>query len=381
MSSAQSSHGRPRRAAPMPGGRRRPSGRPRRWGRLLVTGLSVVLVAALVPRVLADSSDGTASFESTAELAPTDAAADTDGGGEVAEASVPGAGEGGPEPDAQLAAEHEPEPPQDVDAGRDDTGAGDRFAAAQDQLGDLAGCGAGSCSEGPADPGRLIGTVIRGGTGSPGGDQPHEPQAPREFPRDDRYETDPWNPDAPLAEKLEWIEEIFQTAMSTQNADDFKDVLGRIEGVMPELSEPSDRDQMEKLRTQALEQLRAQGTLDPPGVETGEQRFSGVQAAPATGEHPPAGVQPAAGPGTDLGGQQPGVGAPPSRVIDPPAGPAPYTTEAPVTGLPPMEKLGWPALLGGGALVLFFLSRFPHLGHVLRQGMPTLFPTSTPGAT
>src|SRR4029450_10389238 len=195
-----------------------PPGRPWRWGRLLATGLSVVLVAALGPRALGDTPHGMAPVEPPAELAPTDAAADTgregvdtggegvDTGGEVSEASTPGGGGGGPgrggaaagvgdgaqapsagggggapERDAQLAVvEHEPQLPRQVDAGQDDTQAGDRLAAAQGQLGDLAGCGAGGCSGGPADPGRRIAAARRGGTGSPGGDQPDEHEAPRE---------------------------------------------------------------------------------------------------------------------------------------------------------------------------------------------------------
>src|SRR4029453_15651730 len=125
MGPAQPPHGRPRRAAPATGVRRQPPGRRWRGGRLLATGLSVVLVAALVPRALGDTPDGMASLESPAGVAPPDAAADTgregvdtggegvDTGGEVSEASTPGGGGGGPERDAQLAVvEHEPQLPR-----------------------------------------------------------------------------------------------------------------------------------------------------------------------------------------------------------------------------------------------------------------------------
>jgi len=313
----------------------------------------VALVAALVPRALADSPDGMPSLEPPAELAPTDTVADTGrggggGGGEAAEASAPEGGGGGPEPDAQLAAaEHELQLPQQVDAGQGDGEAGDRLAAAQGRPGDPAGCGASSCSGGSADPGRLTATVVRGVTGSPGGDQPDEPEAPRESPQDARYEAnvprgelpDPWE-GLPPHRKLGWTWDIYESARRTRDSAHVEEVISRVDEVMPELDDPSDRSSMEKLRAKAVElrdRLKAQETQKPPGGETGtgEQQFSGVQAA-----------------------RRPAAGVPPVKTLAPEA-----TT------------------LAVGVLVLSILTKNPELGLILRQAMPTLFPLSTPGAT
>src|SRR5262245_43161007 len=61
MGAARPARERPRRVTPVPCARRQAPEGPGRWGRLLATGLSVVLIAALVPRALADEGDMPAS--------------------------------------------------------------------------------------------------------------------------------------------------------------------------------------------------------------------------------------------------------------------------------------------------------------------------------
>jgi hypothetical protein len=107
MASTQPGRGTGHVASATPALQRQPRRR-RRWGRLMVAGLTVVLIAALVPRALADDGDDMSfdfQFESPAELADDqlslDAAADPDGGdqtsggGEVTAGPAPIQDEGG----------------------------------------------------------------------------------------------------------------------------------------------------------------------------------------------------------------------------------------------------------------------------------------------
>src|SRR4029453_11989650 len=77
MGAARPARERPRRATPVPCVRWQAPGGPRRWGRLLAVGATIILVAALVPRVLADEvgmpssaplGDGTFAESLTEEL-------------------------------------------------------------------------------------------------------------------------------------------------------------------------------------------------------------------------------------------------------------------------------------------------------------------------
>jgi hypothetical protein len=61
MGAVRPARERPRRATPVPSARRQVPGGPRRWGRLLAAAVTVILVAALVPRALADEGGMPAS--------------------------------------------------------------------------------------------------------------------------------------------------------------------------------------------------------------------------------------------------------------------------------------------------------------------------------
>jgi hypothetical protein len=182
--------------------------RPRRRGRLLVGSLTVILIAALVPRALADiGSDGMA-FDDMFQLdpptgqAPLIAAADTGGdggdGGNQVTASVQEAfdqdggipetrhsGADGDDPEqteAPLVAAQVRLEGHDPDAAQDDsTTPDDQLAAVQGQLAEPAGCTGGGCPEGVAIPKDVIsaastrGGSSRGDDASRGGDQPSTP--------------------------------------------------------------------------------------------------------------------------------------------------------------------------------------------------------------
>jgi hypothetical protein len=337
---------------------------PRRWGRLLVAGLTLVLVAALVPRALADTGDGRPfgfdpfGLESTQQV-PTVAAAETGGEGE-------GGGDGREvTAGARQASEQDGGVPETPDSGAD-TGdprqvgvaqdgpktPEDQLAAAQNQLSDPAGCAGDGCPAGPATPRVPTAADTRGGTGSSRGDDRQELINQQIGLLE--QELGVWEPDQPVAADRYPTSEDYARA----RRQGLVELLREIEGLEAEVVEGHPGyDRLAEAKRRAQEILR---TLPNPMISVESQTPTLVTPQD----------------------QRPVAGTPPSKATVPPAGPGPYTSTAPPAGLPPMQTLGpAAATLGVGALVLAILGKCPTCGLVVRQALPSLFPTSTPGGT
>jgi len=372
--------------------------RPRRWGRLLVAGLVVVLVAALVPQALADPDDGMAfddlfQVDPSIGQAPPVAAADAGGqsqdggdgnevtasvpnasdqGGKVAETPNSGAGgEATEQPEAPLVVAEVPAvDPQQVDPDQDGTNTpDDQLAAAQNRLSHPAGCAGDGCSEGPAIPGNPLIAATAGGAGSSheddashGGDQPRTEldwkigvlEAQLDFLDSRRRSPDPPTPG--------------------QVSRELKGILRQIEKLGGGLTRGTQRyNRLAGVKDRAQEEL---ANLRNPMISV--ERGTPLALGTNLGADQPA--EPA--PFGEKEKEQSVAGTPPRTATDRPAGSAPYLATDPPAGLPPMETLG-PATVtfGVGALVLAaILGKFPTLGLALRQ-LPGLFPTATPGGT
>src|SRR5262245_11340665 len=166
MGATQPARDRPRPATPVPRARRQPPRCPRRWGRLLAAGAALVLVAALMPRALADPNGGEGSFDGgdvaffgasgeasdaqlQAEQVPADAALTIGGGGGDDRALSTGDASQVPNQDAQA----NRQPPVD---GQTQPGNTEQVTEKPDQADasqskgsrdDTAGCADGSCSK------------------------------------------------------------------------------------------------------------------------------------------------------------------------------------------------------------------------------------------
>jgi hypothetical protein len=323
----------------------------------VAAGLSPVLAAALVPGALADTgTDGGVDGETSVQAGIPAWLATTASGEPEADGSV-SLDEGAPAADR---------PASETDQGGSDDQAGSRAAAAdQDSqkhpLDDSGGCAEGGCP----DVGDLLAAQVGGGP--PGGGQ--SGPGPRRNPawdlidrvvreevhqeRDERWEmdhpvdpseqeareeelqSDPWDPDESVVNKIDRIRYLLYTARLNRVA--IRNVLRRIEGVADEVA-PETREYRDlvSLKQSAQEQLRSPESWEylsrPPGRGPGSagegSAFSGVELAPplVSGQRPPPEVRPPAVlPGPGLDGRQPVTGTPPSGgTRQPVAGPGPF---------------------------------------------------------
>jgi hypothetical protein len=149
--------------------------------------MTLILVAVLVPRALADAEDGMPLFESPPHQSPTDAAADDsdadrhsgDGGEDIASApQTPEQSDGVSETGDSTPGGIRPQDPQQINTAQDHTNtAEDPLATAQNQLSSPDGCTNGGCPQRPAIPGApaaaAVGDDQPGGAG-PSADQPSQ---------------------------------------------------------------------------------------------------------------------------------------------------------------------------------------------------------------
>jgi hypothetical protein len=191
--------GRTCQATPTTRARPQQSRCPRRWGRLLVLGMILVLVAALVPRALADTDDGgDLSLQPQSETEqlppaqpPADVALNADsngGGGDDSAATVDAAtqllSQSGEEAQTPAdAAQSQPESTREQVAEQVAAGQDPPDLPRQDlQLGGGPGCVGDGCSKAPPMIGGPAIAAIGGGSeggAPPGGGSEGEPQSPR----------------------------------------------------------------------------------------------------------------------------------------------------------------------------------------------------------
>src|SRR5262245_7809376 len=300
----------------------------RRWwsGRLLITSLTLVLVAALVPRALANPDGELMSLPADTPAAPqaagengagtTRAQAAQDQSADDTQTRDPAAVAGGDDlqpAQTPVAAAGRPLDQQPADAATDATEGAHalrpRMQSSPDQLGqaqrggDSGACADGGCSTQTAFPGDLTAAVGGpSGSGQAGGagssrqpwldiysrilrEEEHrqrrdpwdeDPTLDRVERGEELYPGDPWDEDESVVNKIAKIQALRRAA---QTPPELKDVLRAIEGVAPEVFEGT-----REYRQLAREKQRVQDRLKPFDTgdegQQGQSQRSNVQAQP-----------------------------------------------------------------------------------------------------